>query len=1515
MNSSVSREKEGEGGCHNETTLGLHDHSDLLIPNTSFAATSSSSSASPSSNHDLQKEMDCQMTSPQPIACDTGQQHMSNMEYIVSQPTQSNSSPPNVIVDDSPLQPCINRNKESLKVKLLMRRPMNQLVEQGILPPPKTPAAFAGQRVRLERARMGDFLKAKIQQRPARQELIRQHILEDSDSRVAPSLAEKQRMLKRARLADSLNDHLIHRPGPLELVQKNILHAPDADIEQAIKDGIVSFKATSEGHVPGPNLPSKYTCNEDDSSSDISSPAGTPDAPSSCPTTEAGTPISKQPSDPAITPSSEPCEVTLLPAKTNKSETTQFIITSTPSIPQATPSPTTTTIFQVTPAAQSKTTVAATVIPPPPPLPPGGLLNPPQTIVLSDGAVRELLPQLQSAGFQLATHVQNAASIVSAKPTLVSQSSSSSSLGKSRSSKKSSKSKSQPKTRTIKFHEYKGPSNCQQKGGYPGSSSSALAASTAASKAESSYELLLKQQQLFLQWQLEWQHKYPQILLPAAPKVSLPNGSKTSIAATTLMSTYPVTTIPASLCANLINNHTSSQPIAVTTSIATSPKPIAVTLVPKISTAVEVTPVQQVPISTVASIIAAKPSPQSAEQSKSEGQTLPPSPSSSDSGKGDKSVKQISLNTISEWKVSDLKAELKKRSLPVSGSKMQLVERLKTALQQSNASPVKEKSVTKMEMSDENSNETMMDVSSNDDQSKTKVTAPTSPAAVVIGPSTENNNVGINNNISILDLANGKLNGVPISLGNILDLLGLSSNNANENSGAINNNSADVNNLKNSGVVNNATKVNQLPISAVVATAKAAAAVVSNNDLSKFVDENKILEQQKQIMELQKALKISQQQLQQLAQQKDAKNGGPQKHRLVLQQHIQHKLQQQAIQNQLQNLIQLQTQQAEQKKQLLQKQQTQLVLISSGANSNHLSQAMPTTVVSPMNNLVAVSASPVTILTQSHPVQDHAKLDNTQEENSQHQSNISSLDHSNSWVQENVGDVGKSLNFEDLVQTMDPKDIPKLEPTANDAKDRSHQGVKSQMVDDVLEILIRNGELPPSAAQDPQGKSVSSSAATGSNTNENNDRGTNSNAVVPPPPPPLPPPSFSVMLPTTIPFSRHHNLNGSEFVSSGTFGRKDENSSKDAQEILRICEDLSNFGKTREAEAAAASRLERLKQEELQHPSFQIGEGNNASTMDCSFFTDSKDFDLSDSMDVGFDDTHSVSMHSTSSSHSKSHNDFHKHPFHNSVQSTFGVMMNGTDKTNNFDNSFSFNNSSQHQNGNLSSKSQGDISNHHFMSDDDLLPVSLDMQMDTDYSDWLDTLLPVSDSSTCNAGLGNNISAPAVNTLYHAPVADVASKNNSEKHQTADGYNKNVSAITGNSNRLFGSLLDEHQHHTVNAHQQQRDPLLSSRSFSRITLPFGGDQLQSLHQNNFLLAHLPNPNSCNATLFHNSPTSGSSSATTLMDTDFDELAPSLSKKSEINNATEMPSTTAPPSTVITTNSVSINDNFLWDFAM
>lgn len=104
------------------------------------------------------------------------------------------------------------------------------------------------QRKQLERAKTGDILKAKIQQRPARQELEQRHILEHDEGHVDPSLAERQRMLKKARLADQLNSQLSHRPGPLELIKKNILHTEEP-IERIVKEGLISFKATSEGKL------------------------------------------------------------------------------------------------------------------------------------------------------------------------------------------------------------------------------------------------------------------------------------------------------------------------------------------------------------------------------------------------------------------------------------------------------------------------------------------------------------------------------------------------------------------------------------------------------------------------------------------------------------------------------------------------------------------------------------------------------------------------------------------------------------------------------------------------------------------------------------------------------------------------------------------------------------------------------------------------------------------------------------------------------------------------------------------------------------------------------------------------------------------------------------------------------------------------------------------------------------------------------------------------------------------
>ena len=55
---------------------------------------------------------------------------------------------------------------------------MNTLVEQGIMPEYKTSPSLHEQRTKLERAKMGDMLRAKIASRPGRAELVHRHILE-----------------------------------------------------------------------------------------------------------------------------------------------------------------------------------------------------------------------------------------------------------------------------------------------------------------------------------------------------------------------------------------------------------------------------------------------------------------------------------------------------------------------------------------------------------------------------------------------------------------------------------------------------------------------------------------------------------------------------------------------------------------------------------------------------------------------------------------------------------------------------------------------------------------------------------------------------------------------------------------------------------------------------------------------------------------------------------------------------------------------------------------------------------------------------------------------------------------------------------------------------------------------------------------------------------------------------------------------------------------------------------------
>ncbi|XP_064478987.1 inactive histone-lysine N-methyltransferase 2E-like isoform X2 [Ornithodoros turicata] len=309
-------------------------------------------------------------------------------------------------VDEASLQQAMDKNKESLKVKLMLRRPISELVDQGIMPSLKTSPAFHEQRKSLERAKMGDYLKNKIQRRPDRQELIQQHILEDTT--VDPSLQDKQRQLKKARLADGLNDRLSHRPGPLELIKGNILQT-DESFAQAVKEGQIPFRRTCEGETR--KHPPPFVTDEDSEGSD--SLAASPDdqSQSSLPSVDL--------SEASSVPSPESQPTTLCP-----SHQLQYL---------------------------GSNVVVAT-----------------PTVFLTSGS----------------THVVQPA-------------------GGGKAARKKSKSKSQPKARTIKFHEYKGPPNAQKNH------------NSVPSSTESSYELLLQQQQLFLQWQLEWQQKYPQIILPA----------------------------------------------------------------------------------------------------------------------------------------------------------------------------------------------------------------------------------------------------------------------------------------------------------------------------------------------------------------------------------------------------------------------------------------------------------------------------------------------------------------------------------------------------------------------------------------------------------------------------------------------------------------------------------------------------------------------------------------------------------------------------------------------------------------------------------------------------------------------------------------------------------------------------------------------------------------------------------------------------------------------------------------
>jgi len=461
----------------------------------------------------------------------------------------------NVSVDLSPLQPQLQKNKESLEKKLLSRRPMTTLVEQGIMPEYKTSPALHLQRTKLERAKMGDILKSKISHRPERTELVHRHILEDVRPDVDPSLCDRQRQLKRAKLADSLASQLSHRPGPLELIQKNILHTEDR-VEQAVKEGTIQFRPTTEGA----QTRLEPTSWDEDSSDTAYSPA----VEAASPAVESGcSPLPRDASSPSV--SALLAQFSELPV---------------------TPPPTTSR------SARSESL---------------------GDITLARGSLGE---RTDLAGCDLfGGSGGNLASFneMFSVPNLHRDA-----PGKERKKLKAksvSKPGTAPKPKTnFKFHEYKGPP------------ASLKRKKIERRKDKSAYDLLLEQQQVFLQWQLENRNKFPQILLPA---IKPETGRSSTLSAGTSSTSGYLSGASSSCASSIVTSPTNSLP----------------------GTPRSLTPRESTPTRLV---------------------TLTPQ---------DVNNATALLHKLDGMKVSDLKCELKKRQLPVSGSKPALIEKLKPTLE------------------------------------------------------------------------------------------------------------------------------------------------------------------------------------------------------------------------------------------------------------------------------------------------------------------------------------------------------------------------------------------------------------------------------------------------------------------------------------------------------------------------------------------------------------------------------------------------------------------------------------------------------------------------------------------------------------------------------------------------------------------------------------------------------------------------------------------------------------------